>query len=1048
MVMEVAVETKEEIMQTICSKNLKNKSGFSVVDALIAAGFVAAAGIMAMGLVSTFNVNVSRSSTKKMSSYFHTDLLARSKRVLMQVEDTSTPPRLVNGLCHSSLIRSDSQVAGVSLIQTNIRAETFNEVFTSATWEQIFGSDWSAIGCPASISDGAYSARCFRLKNSSALAATIAKDDVLDAYVKVIPVGVDPKLSSGFFNPLANDIGWIDAKKVAYGIHLMVKHEYADPAKPAEKKTDESISNGMVWVAEIPYCDSGSLKLSMSGTGLGDWLGNSIYNTASFDEQSIGPLLISTHKRVVTKGKLFRASTDGADYIAADFSKNIELACTETAYRCPGVGGRTFLPNLGLRTNVSYFANNNVNAQVQSRFSLRPRIISPQGTDIITDRVNSIQYRAAGQEFREDANGHMFQLTEGGNMSTSEFYVGGNLARTSVDVTFTNGAGMCQTICSNASQKYKMNFLATLWGFNRDGSDYTEVLPAGTATDPDINVGCNVCNSKSCNKMGLEVFGDMSSQPPEPLDAGVPYCAVADSSRSQQVYKPTGSPAITSNSCLSYKQTSSGGVLSWKNCSTALPVICFNNGSFAPARQFSNSTRFYFPAVMFNQAQDLCYQQSVEKGSVATLKELFNTYVVDAASRNVSISAINKMSAGAPNYIFYNNTNQGLFIAPQTSTQWSQLASGLTNPKVVYADSQYPDVSDKEFWIAMRSSADGSPTPIPEVPVAKAGGSNAYNYALYWGRDGRPLFREITNSVSDAGSSGVGVLVYHLKYRGLVFSNSSFATRRALCRSKSLDGDYFLTGSVTTSASASTACESNGGVFAAPTTPLGWAKAFDLLVTGFDVGADQDVFTFPDPSGAIKSVWVALSGSSGGDTSSFTVPASHTKMQNLNENSELTTGSPKQQCDKYDADMEAWQEAMAAWNTAVAAYDSCTSCVCAPAPAPCGCPSCSSPGPAPVEPAHPAFVCGVVSVERYADGKVFAQRYDQTNKVAKISANKVICKDTTTGKWTAEAYSATNLCPGKAMVTNSELTSSYINSTKWLMIQSTLSSSDIIYFGN
>jgi hypothetical protein len=1004
---------------------IRNSKGLTVIEAAIAIAIVGIAALLSLQIGGIFNTKLRSSDRSRLTSYFHSDLMARSKRLLVSVQDNSTPPRHVRALCHSSLVRTTTQSAGVGLVQVNVNSTAANNVFSGARWDEHFSSDWSPVACPSDKVKGAYLARCFTLSESSSLRHAANSGDKILGVVKITPLGLDPALGSSSFAPLKNDTGWLDAKKVAYAINSSITIEGIVASSSGTSATttekQESNSSGMVWSAEVAYCDINNLKVAFSGSGLGDWQGNTVFNTTRYDESTMGPLMINVQKREIMAGEILNYNS--ADYMKARPDRNAEIACTEARFRCvDDTSARNFYPQMAFRTNIRYFATNNVNSRVQNTFALRPQIVR-EGltTDLLASRRNDIAYLAAGQPFVEQ-NQHMYQLDTNGNVTTTEFFVGGALTRTVVDVTLNNSEPMCRTICQSPSTKYHLNFMATLWGYDRNGSDYVENIPNTSKAETPIQVGCKACYMKSCNRFGVEVFGPMSAQPPEPLDGVVPECASQDSGeRSRQVYLPAQLSQKDANRCVSFKMNGSTPVLRLRDCSERLPVMCFAFGRFMPARELSKPGQFIFPEVAFGEAQRLCYEQGRENGLREDIVGMFRTNTVPNLA--VELATLGRMiGSGKSAYDIVNVSNQGLFIAPQSARQWNQLVAGQTNPQAVYNDTRYPAIAGKEFWIALRTTSSGHPA--PEIPVSQSKIVNRENYGIYWEPNGRPKVTEFRNPpLSDAVSSGtgVGVLLSHIKHRGLAFASpSSTVQRPVICRRSGSNSDFYVFRTATTSSNAAQVCRGSGGVFAAPTTPLGWAQAIRLLAQNASPNLDHPLYPFPQPTNATGTplsplaAWVALEADvSGNSASGWRIPANHFIFDLLGDTSLLTKA--QKECDDYEAAYKRYLEQKEATKT----------------------------GPGPTEPIPPSHICSVDTSG--ADERNWLGQYLPPTKSGR-RANGHICEDNASGEWTKMSNSSNSACPGgSSLVGSSSLKTNYMNSTKWLMIQSQLQSSDILW---
>lgn len=846
---------------------LASRRGISIPEMLAGIAIVSLAAYVSISMVTSMGDGARKTEQSLSAGYLHNDLVSRMKKLLLDV--VAEDGRHTRGLCR--LMTTDARSAGIGLIRLDPSEAALLRVFPREFVDQNFAPDWTPMTCPGTSNELRF---CYTMSGDSSSRLTpTSKGSNFFAIIRLRAVNMDPTSGTAVFSPLPKDQGPLDVKKVAFEILSSVGT--LEGSKPSAKES-RSNSAGIAWAAEVGHCNFSvngrDLKLSVSGTGVGDPDASVVYNTTRYDERTTGPLDVSIQKRSIREGML-----DNENFMKANYEKNIEMVCAETRYRCPRqhATARTFNPQIPFRMNVRYFANNNVNSRVESPFAFEPRIMSG-GQDLLASSGVSQTYTVAGQPF-QPVNRHLYQVDTAGTVTETELTIGGALVRTQVDVNLGNMEPLCQRMCDSGGlkQKHELAVNAILWNYRPDGTNYETLV---RATNP---IGCNACYAKSCSRFGIAAFGDMKIQPPEPVDGGLPECAAADTTEravARQRLPASLTVGSAANQCVAARITGGKVSLETRSCTDTLPIICFNFGRFMPAREITSPGKSQLATATFANAQQRCFEMGRERGLTAEFARLFET-----SQRADMVQLVREMAASKPDYSYVNLANQGLFLAPQTPAQWEHLESSVVD---------FPQMDGKTFWTALRTNQEGHLT--PDIPMMRATGHHDHNYAFYYDVAGRPTLRKIAGSKS-AASSGHALLMHTMKYKGVRLADKSERYRH-LCR---LYGslDYALSGSAGTFDDGPSACAARGGLFIPPTSTLGWSQA---LLT---VAANHSYYAFPDPVTEPHPVWVALSGTTSGggaDPASWRIPASHSAFVHFGDNSELVAEKNKQEkaCEK------------------------------------------------------------------------------------------------------------------------------------------------------
>lgn len=341
--------------------------------------------------------------------------------------------------------------------------------------------------------------------------------------------------------------------------------------------------------------------------------------------------------------------------------------------------------------------------------------------------------------------------------------------------------------------------------------------------------------------MGLATFGPMHSQPSQPLDAGVPVCnakLAADETHNLDRYDRSNIESDNSvDKCMSAKLSDDSDklILEVKDCSTQLPVMCFNFGQFILAKDLNSNNSDDLSRKTFDEAFQRCFETGREIANKAQL----DSYVTGGP---ITAPVVNGK------YEFINLAQQGMFLAPQTARDIESYREWLSENSIT---------DNPEFWIALKPQ-NGFPNSVPPKIVA----SNQDAHALYFSELGRLVYKKFNGpvGVNTGGSNQALMLVHNIKFKGAIKANTNQGSTQYNFLCMRANGEVFKSNSGSSNFSDGTAkCNASGGLFLPPTTPAGWAKAFALAAPF------APNYAFPDPESAGGAIWIAYQEDAGGN---------------------------------------------------------------------------------------------------------------------------------------------------------------------------------------
>ena len=848
---------------------LKTKKG-SLVGTLL--------GLVFLGISSTtlwqymYGVSTTMSSvteSQKVSFNIHSGVIndLRSLLIDTKIDDNGDQQTQSTwGIC--SLVETPTKNHGIDLVQLNLSSNLGSQharnSFSPQRWEVFFdkseyvlsSSDSHCIKIDSSFSSGNLS-RCFKY---------ISEESNTANEMYVIARIVPKKLPD--FSVIDLSISnRLDVKTVTFELQAIVGVTQGEQVIPHRYYT-------LMWSNDIVECDikvrSTWTNVQFSGTGTGRLSDNLVVNHPFFN--STPGQCTEVQFQDIPADIIMGGHFTNEDSIAADHSQNNRISCRKHRYRCPGESGKdsdyfeaiTFSVSVS-NNNGGLLKFNNLNftfldkAQNEIDFSQDGQLDTLNvgvnvGNDTFTANTDLLQARRLNM----GANHFNFVLT---------------------DQTPGTLADLCKSACSG-SQYYP----SITMGFTNPPSANCNY--SRSYTEEEYQLGCNVCHSKMCHKIGLGTFGPIMDEDKlqglvdEPLDGIMPECAFKKSSINYDV--PSISPgtgdcvAMNASVVDSFKQFESAQY-KFRGCGDSLPVLCFAYGHYLPAIKLSTPTSE--PSIFsgsFSQAQEACYEMGREIIQKTQMAGYFTRFWPNITGNSVSVStALSSFGlANLPsdsNYFDYiNNATRGIFISP--SYNISAISRRLSEGKKSYLQKFLS--SNSWIWVAMEK--DGGGQVIGSIPQAKVADSSL---SVFTRKEfpSRAVLLKDTNSISD--SSTDTVLTHNMRYKGVY--NVSGGSNQALCRKSA--GDFVLSGS-TSVGGAPAACTAVFASFIPPMSSLEWVKAMILL------NGNDEMYPFPNPgdftgenhrhsiSVRAPRAWVALSkesGSSGASVKQWRLSKAH-----------------------------------------------------------------------------------------------------------------------------------------------------------------------------
>lgn len=812
----------------ILKKILKLNQGLSLVEMLISAGLIAGAGVIVFKSKSLVE-NTKKEKERVFSMQaLNDDIVNTTGRVLTGTENQNG--KRVKGLC--SIVYTVAKSYGVAEVYANIKV--FKDIFTKEVWEDSY-LNWKVKDDPRCKKDQEKSSvgvrQCFSFHPESintGFSEQKLKDMDVASYVEVIPVGINPYKSENgktFYELTTSDKGdketktKIDVKNVAFKIRSKVFYNWKKIPQVKELKD-------IIWLPNVGTCD-GKLAtsdnthaaLSLSGLGLSDPKGETVYNRAGFASNKEDPIKFIWRKDTAQSGVLLPGN-----FIKTNPERNIYGSCNEIKYRCPKVGSkkREYGP-INLRVDMALVQNSMLG--YNSVLDIRPSFRIKKGTQssvVPPGNVSMIM----------DQNETLRQ----GQSTTIR---GGHTLAVRVQDSNGRNDSMCRQICQesnnyNGGTQNITNSYAPWLSVNI----YEHNMSLKSSSNQAL--GCTACYMKNCSQFGLGTFGPMKDMPSQPQDSSVPECHRYENNAIK--FDPYFNMKhrfnfTSSGKCIKARLAEQGLVYRTEDCGKRLPVMCYNFGRFFLAQNVIGNNQG-LAKVNFDNAPRRCFATGRERSNASDLSEFMGN--------------LQSLPNSGGTIDFVNLANQGSFIAPQLESDIREFESWME-------DSPYSS-QNTWFWVGMTRAGNKSIRALPLVNSSSSGD----RHSLFYSPRRNLVYNDYNfgHGVASSTTENTYLLTHHIKFRGLIPARKDYprGTKSLLpfiCRYKDPSGGLFL--SKTKSATVSqgkSICQSEGGVFLPPNTLTQWIYALNLI-NPFDSN-----HSFPNPnqrsSSQLPFAWVGM----------------------------------------------------------------------------------------------------------------------------------------------------------------------------------------------
>ena len=811
---------------------LKGKRG-SIVSALVAAGIMGVSFVTLVGYMrgmSTQTAGVTQ--TQSISFNIHMGVLSNLRGLLIDtkanqegVKDTQNQW----GVC--SLVEPPNKIHGVDLVRINLSSSLSGKAaqsFSKRRWEAFFDKSEYEItsddGC-RSMAPGLATFRsgpfgyCFKYIGKRLETAN-------EVYVLARIV---PKKFPDFSEINLSSSQKLDVKLVTFELQVVVGVTSSQNNQMVPMKY-----YSLAWSNEVVECDvqvrGKWTNVQFAGTGTGRLSERLVVNHPNFGHQlaRCSEVEFGEMPSDIIMGGYF--SSDST--IAADHSKNKKISCRKNMYRCPGNAGR----------DTDYFD--------EVRFKMN--VLNNYGGLLSFNNVNLTLLNDSGAEVDSSKNGKIDSLTVevvGGGQGLFEantdldpdlnLQPGVNIFNFSLkDKTSGALVSICKSVCTGNTH-YPSVSMGFTHAPSKEACTYSRDY-----SEPEFHLGCNVCHSKMCHKIGLGTFGPPKDENglqglvDEPLDGTIPECALKKATVDYDlpsVSSGTGDcVAMAASSLDSFKNFSSASY-QFQSCSTALPVLCFAYGHYLPAMTVTSPGQK--PSIVtsnFAGTQEACYKMGRELMEKTKLANYFRRFWPEimvngtAASVVTALTNLGLPTLGSNHFDYVNNATRGLFMVPSYNV--STLSNRLSQGSGSYLQ-KFISSAHSRLWVAMEK--DGGSQLIGSIPQATVA-TSPFSVFTRKGFPSRAVILKDTNNISDSGTDTV--LTHNIRYKGVY--NASGGSRLVLCRKSA--GNFVLA-SGTSLANAPQACKLLGAAFLPPVSSLEWVKAMDL------VSSNDEMYPFPSP---------------------------------------------------------------------------------------------------------------------------------------------------------------------------------------------------------
>lgn len=810
---------------------IKNQRGMSMAEVMVGLGVIGVGAYIAINASQFISTHEKAANKSTSMTLVNQELL---KGAMRMVSHTTNGSKSVEGVCR--LVTSDAMAPGVGSIFINLANPS--SMLSQARWNELL-PNWEATTsseCDQKIGEWG---RCFSIKNVTSVNMTedqIKKMGVV-GNVSITPVNMNSSLGMDLFQEIPDSRRSVstDIKNVGFIVEASVQYN-----KENDVGREKKVLKDFIWAPSVGTCDytlsNGiAVKLSLAGTGASDPEGKTVYNRSGFSGNKKMPLEVSFNKSQAQEGLL----SENGQYITTNSQKNIYGSCNEVVYRCPqeSSGAREYGP-INYQARLKYNPNNQLTSSTSLAANFKFRVKKGGSSGHSVSGSSNVKYHFDGKELTEEK----MPLTVNGSHE---------LLITVTDQNSTNANGVCRNVCS------------TNTNYNKNGTDYVDRYSPfleyvfngfdekGFVESSTEEIGCTACFMKSCDQFGLGTFGKMNEMPNQPLDSIVPECSLKEPTASVHAMnayfaasKSGSGWSDSSKKCIAAKLNNAqdGLVYFAEDCSSTLPVMCYNYGTYLLARDIA-STSEQLAKSTFGAANERCVMMGKEVTPAQQLRDY------------MGIANLPFPLSGS-NFEYLNLAQQGFFIAPQNPQDFMDFNKWREERKIS---------SDTMFWVAMKK--DGND--FAAIPPAVSVQAQNSRFALFFDGAGKLTYKDYNFSVNFAelGAGPYGaVLGNHLKFKGLkaVNNNDPFGNGeklKFLCRRKNYPYELFVSRQSSQEQSkGDMACGIEDGVFAAPTSSVSWVKAM-TLVTPID-----KKLSFHDPKldsvDDVELVWVALKGDS------------------------------------------------------------------------------------------------------------------------------------------------------------------------------------------
>lgn len=802
---------------------LRTKKG-SIITILISLGLLGISSAALVGYIQNTKRTTLNTTSQHNVSYIHYDIINKLRGVLIETKiDQSGNRKDQNkwGIC--SLVKIPQKQHGIDSIEIDLSLAA--KSFSNSRWQTFFNrneyqpsSDSACKEFDSTFQSNHFS-RCFKY---------IGKAHETSKEIHVIARIIPQKFPD--FTPVKNIP--LDPKLVIFKLQVIVGIDEGTNTIPFKYET-------ITWSNEIVECEvkvrGKWINVQFSGTGTGRLskklvVNHSFFNTTAKECKEVEFKEIPSE--VIRTGKI--VATGKA--IAANHIYNDKISCRKKIYRCPN--------------------HNDKNTDFSDTIFFNMETVNNSGGNLHFNKFNFTLLHSDGTEI-DSANEQIDSLnvniaTRGGleflGNETIDPAVGVELAPGSNYFTFVledKSPDSLVNLCKKACNGEKFYPAVSMKFDHPPGKSHCVYSKSYTEDDyPEYRIGCKVCHSKICTKVGLGAFGpknddgDLQGLVDEPLDGTIPECKLPLKTETNKYKLPKiskGSGDCVAMSTSSFKNFKTEASYEFKNCSLTLPVLCFAYGHYMPAISISPGLGPTIFKGNFQSAQEACYRMGreiIEKQRIAGF--FISSWLNLPFSGNDIVSYLNGLGlpGSTSHFDYINNATRGLFLVPfydinKISKRLSEKNESANQASFL----EQARTANTHMWVAIEKD-DGKQIigSIPQATVATS------RWALFTRKETRPvpIVLNNTNTVSDSGTDTV--LIHNLQYKGVV--NVSGGSYPILCRKKY--GDFILIDN-TSLKNAPAACKAKGAHFIPPLSSLEWVQAMTLI------NENDESYPFPYP---------------------------------------------------------------------------------------------------------------------------------------------------------------------------------------------------------